>query len=167
MVIVLLGACRIGFEEHVGPLGGPDAVTPDTPDDMPLPGCAGYGTLGSLPSTYRIVSTSRTWLAAETACEADGAHLAVIDDAAENMQLVTSAPSMAWFGTSDRITEGTFLVVVGGPAAYTNWQLGAPTNDAEDCVQLRSNGFWEDGDCNANFPSVCECDGRAVVAGSY
>ena len=173
VAVVALAACRIGFEERIE---GSDAATgdadadADAPSDVPADSpatCDGYTMLAGLANTYRIDSMPRVWLAAEAACEADGAHLAVIDDDAENTQVQATAPTNAWIGASDRISEGIFLVVTGGATVYDHWQFGVPANVAEDCVQLRADAFWEDGDCTAAFAFVCECDGRPVVAGTF
>lgn len=170
---VVLAACRIGFDERttVGDAAIDDASA-DAPSDVAAADgkvavCAGYTTLPGLANTYRIETMQMPWLAAQTACEADGAHLAVIDDDGENTKVQAAAPSDAWVGASDRIAEGTFLVVTGGATIYDHWQFGVPANTTEDCVQLRADAFWEDGDCGAAFAFVCECDGRPVVPGTF
>jgi hypothetical protein len=169
--------CRLGFEPRTAPDGASDAEERDAPGDdaagedaaidAPIQVCTGYVAWTGLASTYRVVTSSAPWLTAEAACESDGAHLIVVDTAVENDALVANASGNTWIGGSDRITEGTFLVVTGGGTPYANWPVGVPMNVSEDCVEVLSSGSWEDGDCDAGFDYVCECDGMPVVAGTF
>jgi len=190
-ILVLVAGCRIGFEAHIA---GSDAesIDDDGPGDAsrdagPVDGSgdadlddgggvdgppslcgAAYMTLPGVSGTYRIVSVQQTWLAAEAACEADGAHLAVIDSSDENDAIQASSSSSPWIGTTDRITEATFLVVTGGGTVFANWAGSPPANTGEDCATLQTlDGTWDDEDCNTTRQSICECDGLPVVPGTF
>ncbi len=159
--------------------GGPDptdAATADatvlvdaTPVDAAPPDaarCVGYVASGT--SKYKLVTTTRNWVDAERSCEADGAHLVVIDGDNENAVVGALTNSDLWIGTSDRVTEGTFMTVTGA-TPYLPWSGNQPDDFfGEDCVVRYSNGRLNDADCS-DIPHayVCECDGLEVRAGTY
>lgn len=83
-----------------------------------------------------------------------------------------------WIGFTDAAQEGTFIWLDGAPVTYTNWASGEPNNlnpgtccsipswlggcnndircsDGEDCVQMYSNGTWNDLGCDGSGnPSI-------------
>lgn len=127
--------------------------------------CTGYTRIGGLASTYRQLST-RTWLAAEQACEADNTHLAIVDDFTEEEAVRAELLTTFWIGTTDRITERAFIHVSGAVPTYTNW--GSTIDNAgEDCASVLGTGKWEDQDCSISLVGVCECDDVGVAVGSY
>lgn len=108
------------------------------------------------------------WGTAEARCEADGpgAHLIVIDDDTElavAVELVGIATD-AWVGATDRVTEGSYLAVTGGPA-FVAWAASEPDGDVEDCVRVFSAGGLGDRGCGDSNDYLCEYDGRPVVLG--
>jgi hypothetical protein len=119
------------------------------------------------------------WLAAEAACETEGAHLATIDGVPEHSVLHTlsgdAAVTEVWIGYSDRVTEGTFRWVSAGgldPAGdMCFFGPGGPVNPAgDDCVvQEAANacGDWFVRDCNLTRPYICERDGHAATPAAY
>ncbi|MCC6997257.1 MAG: C-type lectin domain-containing protein [Deltaproteobacteria bacterium] len=159
--------------------GGPltDGATPDdatvlvdaTPPDAAPPDaarCVGYVASGT--SKYKLVTTTRGWVDAEHSCEADGAHLVVIDGDDENTRVGALSSSELWIGLSDRITEGSFMTV-NGATPFLPWSGNQPDDFfGEDCVVRYSNGRFNDADCS-DIPHayVCECDGLEVRAGTY
>jgi hypothetical protein len=141
----------------------PDAMVDASPPDART--CpAGYSPIAGGPaaSSYRVVGGVTQWRAAEVDCEDDGfgTHLAVIDDAAEMAAVDVLQTGAHWVGASDRITEGAFLAVTGGPALFLPWDTGQPNNAfGQDCVEASENGLFNDLQCGAFRQFVCECDG--------
>lgn len=133
-------------------------------------GCGdGWITYGS--GCYKI--TSRTsYSAVRSQCQAAGADLIVINDAAEDafaLAMVTPLADGFWIGYNDIASEGTFTWVTGS-STYTNWDTGEPNNSGgnEDCVALWANqdGFWHDANCTWNAYGFCEKAGTGGGGGT-
>ena len=178
--ILLAVGCREHFEELRHDASVPGDGDADAIDATMLAidaaGCpATYTSRVGLTSKYRVVlATSTTWLEAEAFCEADGAHLIVIDDLAENnfaRSLIATTNEHVWLGGGDHLVEGTFGWVTGRPMTFTRWGSTEPNNTSniEDCMEIDSNGLWND-ERNpglATYHTVCECDGFAVLPARY
>lgn len=67
---------------------------------------------------------------------------------------------------SDRITEGVYLRVTGGPPLLA-WASGEPEGEAEDCMQVLVAGAVGDRDCTESNDYICEYDGIAVDPSTY
>lgn len=61
-------------------------------------------------------------------------------------------------GIDDKQNEGTFKYLNNEKIVFSNWKPGEPNNDngVEDCVELRTNGIWNDMNCNSKRLTVCE-----------
>jgi hypothetical protein len=151
----------------------PRAGGADTPDDAPdgqgepdagpAPLCMTEATYTANPATgrrYRIGPTNINYDAAIDFCAASGAHLAVVDDAAENAYLVTLFNGgEGWIGLDDLTEENTFQWITGSTGAYRNFKAPDPNNtNNEDCVGLRDDESWHDGGCEDAHRPLCECD---------
>lgn len=190
LVIAALGAgCRFGFDEAGrrdsgaggelsggDPDAGGDGATDGSVDASgeagldALPVCpVTYNAVAGQTSLYRAVSSTSDWLAAEQACEADGAHLAVIDTAAEKASLVALLPGQnAWTGVTDRKVVGQWLKVTGGTATYLPWDVSEPDAANLECVQLDGvTTLFGDQGCSSGRRYICECDGAAALASTY
>ena len=127
----------------------------------------GYTFEGS--SCYRYVNTPLAWFDAEKACEADavGAHLVVVTDLAE--ALVLDGPQVAsfWTGSTDRVTEGNYLNVTGGPTTFFAWSSGEPDGANQNCLDL--DGTQKTGDrlCDTQLDYACEYDGVPADLSTY
>lgn len=167
-VAVLAVVCGCGFQV---PAAGDDttvdaavdAEADAAPDAfVPLPACmtsAAYSNGPVAGHRYRKTD-NRDRDGAFDACSADGAHLAVIETAAEDAYVRTFANADYWIGYDDLKTEGVFRWVSGSLATYENFQ-GAEPNDSgvEDCTSVQnSNGSWNDTNCGDQRPGVCECE---------
>jgi hypothetical protein len=104
-----------------------------------------------------------TALEARRQCERLGAHLAVIDDAAENRFVYANFAVFRrthfYIDLRDDDTEGRFYSRT-GPAQFTQWFQGEPNNvGEEDCVELGDYG-WNDVPCTGDTKNafVCETD---------
>ena len=64
-----------------------------------------------------------------------------------------------WLGINDKSVEGKFVYTSDkSPIWFNNWNEGEPNNagDAENCVQVKQNGFWNDVSCHGDEMSfVC------------
>lgn len=130
-----------------------------------------YVSVGTQSAMYKVVlSTSLDWLAAEQQCELDGTHLWIPDSALEKTEVLALAPGEnLWTGVTDRISLGQFVRVTGGMQTYLPWEPGEPDIDVlQRCIQIDSQmGLFGDHECPDQREYICECDGVAVVAGTY
>ncbi len=112
---------------------------------------------------YLFCWRARTWVDAEASCEAQGATLTVIEDAAENafvwQEFRARVGGDYWLGASDLAAEGAWVWADGAPMLFEDWAPGEP-NDAggnEDCMNgWGFDGTWNDLPCDWGLPSVCE-----------
>ena len=141
----------------------------DTMSDAPPTGnCpATYATLPNAGThVYKLTSGAAQWSTQRTRCEADGAYLAIPDDAAELMALTTAAAATrTWIGIHDQTTEGMYVTVKDMPATFLPWNTatGEPDNPGnqggEDCVSaLMATPTIATDRCSVSFPAVCECE---------
>ncbi len=82
---------------------------------------------------YKALNNCGNWEQCETAAQALGAHLVVMEDQAENDWLastfnVANMPHGYWIGYTDKEQEGAWKTVFGDVATYTNWIVGEPDN---------------------------------------
>ncbi|WGZ95837.1 MAG: lectin-like protein [Candidatus Thiothrix putei] len=111
---------------------------------------------------YKALDNCGNWEQCETAAQAVGAHLVVIEDQAENDWVANTFNVAAvtygyWIGYTDKEQEGVWKTVAGEIATYTNWFLGEP-NDYYACIQGEdyahisgTTGGWND----LNFEDNC------------
>lgn len=126
--------------------------------------CAGGDARATDPTTgscFVYFTTPVTYAAAETACTAFGAKLAVIKSAATNAAVLSIVGlSDAFVGGTDSATEGSWIwlrnpldpITLG--VSYTNWRAGEPNNgstnpEGEDCMIIEgaTGGTWDDRPC--------------------
>ena len=76
--------------------------------------------------------------------------------------LPDNAFSLVYIDGTDAASEGTFVSSqTGAVLSYFNWHSGEPNDccTASNCINLyRSNGQWNDIQCDRLLPSVCEID---------
>ena len=110
-----------------------------------------------------------TWQQAERRCEWKGGHLAIIESSTENFLLYSAMKAKgyenAYFGYSDKSSEGNWKWVNGTSTAYTNWHSGEPNNQdgIEHYAMFYENfqdGTWNDADgiIDAGCAYICEWD---------
>jgi hypothetical protein len=188
--LALLLPFAIGCGRHDTPLASYRPPIPDSGEaGMSSGGAAGaapgpaclrsYPTVvDGLTSRYKEVRIGQPWVAAELDCEAEGGHLIVIDDEAENTWASTVAATaitndestheLAWLGLGDSASEGVFTWVTGAAPSLALWSSGEPNTmfGDEDCVEVRASAEWNDDRCDAPLIYICECDG-AASAGTW
>lgn len=155
--------CR--FELPSAPTDGPQQdAGADAAHDAPyVPACltsASYTVRPGTGRSYRVFNNNTNYNSAIDVCAADGAHLDVIDDLAENTYLADLLGSSGdgWLGFDDLTIEGSFAWVTGA-IGYNHYMGNEPNNsNGEDCTAINANGVWSDDTCeNVNRP-ICECD---------
>jgi hypothetical protein len=112
---------------------------------------------------YKAIITQSSWDVQKATCEADGGWLVTVQSEEENSWVMNyMVPGRkfnikTWIGANDNTTE-TVWVWERGSSTFLNWNNGEPNNFAnkEDCMQMRFTGKWNDANCAAAFPAVCE-----------
>jgi len=87
-----------------------------------------------------------------------GSHLASIHNEAQNAEIHSIINGIAWVGSNDISTEGTWVWTDNSDNSYSNWYPGQPDNWRDgDCVNI---GYlwtrrWDDDACSLHHPFVC------------
>ena len=115
-------------------------------------------------SVYQLCDSEEAWASAVVSCDADGYHLATIDDSAEDAALRVETGTYSsdlhwWIGYNDIDAEGTWEWIDGSTSTYTNWNSGEP-NDlfGEDCATFSYSGNWNDWACTNSTSYLCEAE---------
>ncbi|XP_069316773.1 pulmonary surfactant-associated protein D [Eulemur rufifrons] len=110
---------------------------------------------------FKTVGLEKAFEDAQQVCVQAGGQLASPRSAAENaalQQLATDQNKAAFLSMTDTKTEGKFTYPTGEPLVYSNWAPGEPNNDggAENCVEIFTNGKWNDKACAEQRLVICE-----------
>ncbi|XP_061190113.1 lymphocyte antigen 75-like [Saccostrea echinata] len=113
-----------------------------------------------------------SWHYAKEVCESEDAYLVEVNEEKENdflketfLQIINSSPCIddfscpAWIGANDLETDRLILWSRDkNSLLYTNWYPYEPNGylGKEHCVQLLRSGFWNDANCDAKIPYICE-----------
>lgn len=119
--------------------------------------------------TYTLFDgEASNWDAAQEYCEALGAHLLTITSAEENAfvydYMIDCGYTDAYWGLTDRETEGVWEWCTGEPLTYVNWAEEEPNNDngGEHYGMFwegEPGGVWNDGDFGHDGVAfLCEWD---------
>ncbi|XP_038599237.1 pulmonary surfactant-associated protein D-like [Tachyglossus aculeatus] len=98
---------------------------------------------------------------AKKTCSEAGGLVASPGSASENsalQQMVNLHGKSIFLGMNDQQTEGIFRFLNQKPVSYTNWSPNEPNSSGgeEDCIELYSNGKWNDKSCDNKMLIVCE-----------
>ena len=176
LALVSISGCAVGFGDGGNP--GPDAsgdkndelpgsdAAPPPPDAASLVPCPGALLTGNHPQNghcFAFFPAPKSWDDAAAACAAIGptAHLAALDDVAENeTAAMVLGGNQAWVGGTDSATEGTWVWITGQAISFDSWRPGQPNNQGnEDCMMMRgTDGSWEDRLCLGTFGTLCEIE---------
>ncbi|KAL9968109.1 hypothetical protein ACROYT_G026441 [Oculina patagonica] len=109
-------------------------------------------------SCYNFSSDALNWTAAKSACEALGSNLVVINSRDEQQAIAAKVSQRTWIGLyRNPKNTSRWLWVDGSPVNYTNWARGEPNSpNSEECGEMYPNGKWNDKECYAPRPFVCE-----------
>lgn len=110
---------------------------------------------------FKAAGFEKLFVDAQRVCVQAGGQLASPRNAAENdalQELVAAQNKAAFLSMTDTKTEGTFTYPTGEPLVYSNWAPGEPNNNggAENCVEIFTNGKWNDKACGEERLVVCE-----------
>jgi len=166
-ILLVLAGCgvRVGVpgEQADATVDSPTdtAVTPvDVPADARP--CAGGDAATAVDDGSCIVlfSTPRDFAAADAACVAFGARLAILDTADRDAvaRSMIGADNV-FIGLTDAAVEGTFVWVDGTPLTFQNFASGEPNNAngafEEDCAMYSgSRAGWDDRPCSNAIPNA-------------
>ena len=167
LALVLAAGCGVRLADDPTAHGIADAHPGGAPDVPVTPGDAAAPPVDARPCTggdahatgpngvcFVFVTGPSTWIAAEAACVAMSARLAILDSAAKDSVAEAMLSVDTFIGGTDAITEGSFLWVDGTPLGFTNWHAGEPNNGngayQEDCIVVagaRVGKGWDDRPC--------------------
>ncbi|XP_013361785.1 PREDICTED: pulmonary surfactant-associated protein D isoform X2 [Chinchilla lanigera] len=110
---------------------------------------------------FKTMGAEKSFEGAQKICSQAGGQTASPRSAAENaalQELVTAQNKAAFLSMTDSKKEGTFVYPSGEPLVYSNWAPGEPNNNggAENCVEIFTNGKWNDKACGEHRLVVCE-----------
>ncbi|KAL3862494.1 hypothetical protein ACJMK2_008454 [Sinanodonta woodiana] len=119
-------------------------------------------------SCYHISRDCITWADAYKVCtiigEGANGRLVEIEDSDEayfiehQVQLMND---IFWIGATDVMNEGKFIWMTSKNTVTTaHWSPGQPDgyNIDENCIQIWSNGKWNDAPCSGQIRYICESD---------
>ncbi|NXX33330.1 SFTPA protein, partial [Nicator chloris] len=93
-------------------------------------------------------------------CEEVGGTLAAPKNEEENkavMDIVKQYNQYAYLGIRKGETSGQFKYINGTPLNYSNWHQHEPSSKRkEKCVEMYTDGTWNDKKCNMNRLTVCK-----------
>ncbi|KAL4677155.1 hypothetical protein H8957_008331 [Semnopithecus entellus] len=103
---------------------------------------------------------SITFDAIRKACPKAGGRIAVPSSPEENeavASFVKKYNMYAYVGLTEGPSPGDFRYSDGTPVNYTNWYPGKPAGQgAEQCVEMYTDGRWNDRTCLYNRLTICE-----------
>ncbi|NP_001034255.1 surfactant protein A1 isoform X1 [Gallus gallus] len=93
-------------------------------------------------------------------CQEAGGCIASPRNADENaaiLHFVKQFNRYAYLGIKESLIPGTFQFLNGGELSYTNWYSHEPSGKGEEeCVEMYTDGTWNDRRCNQNRLVVCQ-----------
>ncbi|KAM9701431.1 collectin-43-like isoform 2-T2 [Dama dama] len=113
---------------------------------------------------FKTAGAEKSYSDAQQVCREARGQLASPRSAAENeavTQLVRVQNKHAYLIMNDISTEGRFTYPTGESLVYSNWASGEPNNKAKDggpenCVEIYSDGNWNDIECSEQRLVICE-----------
>ncbi|KAJ9590458.1 hypothetical protein L9F63_016489 [Diploptera punctata] len=122
---------------------------------------------------YKLHTDMKTWEEALIACEAEGAHLLIInsDQEAKALEIfwdvnpkINDRPLNDWahVGFHDKYKEGQYLTIFNESlvsTGYVKWYPGDPQGEVQDCGMVaRKSNLLADVECNIKIPYFCELE---------
>uniref|UniRef100_A0A4W2DU00 C-type lectin domain-containing protein n=1 Tax=Bos indicus x Bos taurus TaxID=30522 RepID=A0A4W2DU00_BOBOX len=113
---------------------------------------------------FKTAGAVKSYSDAEQLCREAKGQLASPRSSAENeavTQLVRAKNKHAYLSMNDISKEGKFTYPTGGSLDYSNWAPGEPNNRAKDegpenCLEIYSDGNWNDIECREERLVICE-----------
>ncbi|XP_055490581.1 collectin-10-like isoform X2 [Leucoraja erinacea] len=156
---------EIGQRGKIGPIGAKgDKGYRGLPGS---PGMKGQPVIAGIKETeerfYLIVKEGKNYNAALVHCKVRGGSLAMPKDEETNSLIAAyvnkTGLSRVFIGVNDLEKERQFMYTDSTPLQnYSHWRPGEPNNafGGEDCVELVSDGGWNDVECHLTIYFVCE-----------
>nr|DBA15423.1 TPA: hypothetical protein GDO54_004636 [Pyxicephalus adspersus] len=95
-----------------------------------------------------------------SSCQAVGGRIATPMNEAENngiLSFLKKYNQYAYLGLKEGPVPGIFHYSNGIPAVYTYWRKNEPSGKGQEkCVEMYTDGQWNDKGCNQNRLTVCE-----------
>ncbi|XP_060561858.1 perlucin-like protein isoform X2 [Ruditapes philippinarum] len=115
-------------------------------------------------SCYFFSHDEEYWTGAFEMCRIIGGQLVEIEDEFENSYITSVIASTGreyWISLSDIVEENRWVWMTSmTPITYTNWDNNEPTSvfhgHLENCVDMHTNGKWNDVTCTTRKFYVCE-----------
>ncbi|XP_075114207.1 pulmonary surfactant-associated protein A-like [Leptodactylus fuscus] len=111
----------------------------------------------------KIIATSGKevdFATSKSTCKELGGQIVTPMNEAENiavMQLAKKFNRYPYIGFQEGVVPGQFNTLNGVPATYTRWRKGEPSGKGtESCVEMYTDGQWNDKACNQNRLTICE-----------
>ncbi|XP_007955310.1 pulmonary surfactant-associated protein A-like [Orycteropus afer afer] len=93
-------------------------------------------------------------------CARAGGRIAVPSNPEENAaiaSIVKKHNTYTYLGLDEGPTPGEFYYLDGAPVNYTNWYSGEPRGQGKErCVEMYTNGQWNDKNCLQYRLTICE-----------
>ncbi|XP_039927562.1 pulmonary surfactant-associated protein A-like [Hirundo rustica] len=93
-------------------------------------------------------------------CKEAGGSIATPRNPGENdaiLYFVKYFNTYAYLGIKQSLIPGKFQPLNGGQLSYTNWYSNEPSGRGEEeCVEMYTDGTWNDKKCNKNHLIVCQ-----------
>ncbi|XP_054060799.1 pulmonary surfactant-associated protein A-like [Rissa tridactyla] len=93
-------------------------------------------------------------------CKEAGGSIATPRNPGENdaiLYFVKSFNTYAYLGIKESLIPSKFQFLDGTQLTYTNWYLHEPSGKGEEeCVEMYTDGTWNDRKCNQNHLIVCQ-----------
>ncbi|XP_043845849.1 pulmonary surfactant-associated protein D-like [Dromiciops gliroides] len=109
---------------------------------------------------FMVVVSEGTFEEGKIICSQRGALLPTPKNGRENealKELAEQFNKQIYLGMSDEKTEGTFQYLNGETLIYNNWASHEPNGGRkENCVEIYTNGKWNDKSCTEKRLVVCE-----------
>ncbi|XP_025071044.1 pulmonary surfactant-associated protein D-like isoform X1 [Alligator sinensis] len=110
---------------------------------------------------FRTDGSEGNFEVSQAACSRSAGLLASPRNSEENsalQQIAERQNKRPFLGINDRLTEGTFMYLSGEAIRYTNWSTREPNDSGgeKDCVEVYSDGKWNDKSCEKNCLIMCE-----------
>ncbi|ELR54933.1 Collectin-43, partial [Bos mutus] len=113
---------------------------------------------------FKTAGAVKSYSDAEQLCREAKGQLASPRSSAENeavTQMVRAKNKHAYLSMNDISKEGKFTYPTGGSLDYSNWAPGEPNNRAKDegpenCLEIYSDGNWNDIECREERLVICE-----------
>nr|XP_039269898.1 uncharacterized protein LOC120344668 isoform X2 [Styela clava] len=148
-------------KKTVGSVPSEPDPTPTMPGGCPtdIPGWQLYGSKCFLPVGFEDTSMRKTWADAEAYCNQQQGFLASVPNQYYNaflISMVYSVRASIWIGLSTIDSNRVFVWSDNEAVTFTNWEANEPNaQGTEECVEMYTSGRWNDKECDATRPFIC------------